>query len=170
VVWGAELVGHTRCFSQQFSIGHWRGSSWCFNWYWQRILSAEAAELRNLLQQVQLWTVAADSFTWLPEVSKTFSVRSCYKMLSDLRTVEAAPNVFLVALNLLWLLIESRILNVAQSRKRDEGAERVNRVSWVQFRGIIVSKRTFSFFCDWHFFILLLLVIVLTKLCNTKKW
>jgi hypothetical protein len=50
-------------------------------------------------------------------------------MLSDLRTVEAAPNVFLVALNLLWLLIESRILNVAQSRKRDEGAERVNRVS-----------------------------------------
>jgi hypothetical protein len=63
-------------------------------------------------------------------------------MLSDLRTVEAAaPTVFLVALNLLWLtlvpykiwrfsvLIESRILIVAQSQKRDKGAERVNLVS-----------------------------------------
>jgi hypothetical protein len=48
-------------------------------------------------------TAVADSFTWLPEVSKTFSVRSCYKMLSGLRIVEAAPNLFLVALNLLRL-------------------------------------------------------------------
>lgn len=98
--------------------GDWVGENWRWRWNWTRALfswgEALLQQFQDCLLQVSPVRHVVDSWCWKPDPSRTFSVKSAYKLLMDLEFCLASRQLWMCDVPskvtiFVWRLLQNRL-------------------------------------------------------------